>query len=117
MKITVKQFEVWCGEYSERWNKKQLWDSYCLVKDAWLNGYYKAREVIEANIDRNELIELSEIGEQKIEVEVGSNQIGQNLPPFSIEQFKKQMNACHNCTDLRVDETNGMISFQGTFKI
>lgn len=115
MIVTVKQFEVWCGEYAQRWNKKQLWDSYCLVKDAWLNGYYKA---IEACINRDELTELSQVGEDKVEVEIGSNQIGQGLPPFTKEQFKKDMQKVYGCQDLNVHVSeSGLLSFQGTFKI
>lgn len=104
MKVKMKAFESLCLEYASMWNKKQLWDSFCLVKDAWINGYYIGKS--------NNLH-----GEEEVEIEIGSNQIGQSLPPFTPEQFKKQMQKVYHCQDLRVDEKDGLISFQGTFKV
>lgn len=42
MEVEQKEFEIWCREYSKRW--KGNWENYCLVKDAWLAGFYTARE-------------------------------------------------------------------------
>lgn len=134
MKVQIKQFEYWCMQYSERWNKKQLWDSFILVKDAWLNGYYKAREEAYKKFEtawnnpnyaglpiETGLHILSssveKMGEEQVETEIGSPQIGEGLPVFTKYQFKKQMQACYDCNDIRIDVTNGLVSFQGTFRI
>jgi hypothetical protein len=104
MKVTMKLMEKMCLDYSSRWNKKMLWDSYCLVNDAWLNGYYTG-------------CTNAPYGEELVEVEIGSNQIGQGLPPFTAEQFKTEMQKVYGCEDFRVDIKDGLVSFQGTFRI
>lgn len=90
MKVEMKQFEVWCGEYSKRWNKKELWEWYILVQDAYINGFKKARDEAEKSLLRKiynvdgsvetfETLEskiVKNLGEEKVEVEVSSNQIG-----------------------------------------
>lgn len=41
MKVTQTEMEVQCGQYSEKFKKN--WDYYCLVQDAYINGYRQAK--------------------------------------------------------------------------
>lgn len=129
MRQTMKKFEKWCLEYAERWNKKELWDSFILVKDAWLNGYYKGRDEAISIVfnqwgvshwDKDEPdtynLLIEKLRNEEVEVELQSNQIGSDLPPLTSEQFKKEMLKVYGCEDLRVDVKNGVFSFQGVFK-
>lgn len=112
MKVLMKQFEIWCEEYCNRWNKKTSWDFYCLVKDAWINGYKKGiKEINELN-NRGD-----DPGQKQVETEMVSPQIGQGAV-FSKEQFKRDMQTFYNCKDVQVNiSENGLVSFQGTFKV
>jgi hypothetical protein len=98
--IEVPEFSAWCGEFAERWNKHASWDNYCLVKDAWLNGFWKAREMIQkeyealrASCDPDYLThprtgrpveayavpadwQPSQVGEDPVTITIKSNQIG-----------------------------------------
>lgn len=75
MTVEMKEFEVWCREYSKRWNKKEQWDYFCLVKDAWISGYKKAREEgYKATGD----IRITSLGESAMSVDVGNPQTGGN---------------------------------------
>lgn len=116
MKVSMKQFEVWCGEYSERWNDKNKWDFYCLVKDAWINGFKKAREEAEYETNTNDDFLNIELGECTVDVEIPSPQTGINKS-FNIQQFKRDFANFYNCDNINVviDE-RGLVSFQGTFK-
>lgn len=121
MKVEMPQFAVWCGEYSRRFINK--WDYYCLVSDAWLNGFYKAKEEAyklaesQRHVPEFTPSALYCLGETKMEVEIQSNQLhGQHI--LTKEQFKTDMKTHYNCDDVRVhDDGNGFFSFQGTFQI
>lgn len=89
MKLKMKQLEKKCIEFAERWNKSGTWDMYALVKDAYLSGYHQARKDAEEYVREramllhngfimNDLVadEVAKVGEEKIEVEITSNQIG-----------------------------------------
>lgn len=118
MKVSMKQFEVWCGEYAERWNDRNKWDFYCLVKDAWINGFKKARGEIVNSLPALEYFkrEINNIAEETIEVDVSSQQIGINKT-FTVEQFKKDFINFYGCDNINVVVEKGLVSFQGTFKV
>jgi len=49
--MKVKQWGVWLNTFTKRWNKEQLWDSFCLVSDAWLDGYRNGRKGEEGDVE------------------------------------------------------------------
>lgn len=112
----MKQFEVWCGEYANRWNDRNKWDFYCLVKDAWINGFKKAREQAQHETNTNDDFLNIELGESIVEADIPSVQTGINKT-FTVEQFKKDFINFYGCDNINVVVENGLVSFQGTFKI
>lgn len=118
MKVKMKQFEAWCGEDTERWNKKASWDYYCIAKDLWIAGFKKAREEAVLQFTNNtwdfELSYLTMLGENPIDVDLFSNQIG-TKKENPVEDFKTLIRSEYNTDDLRVTvDEDGKISFQGT---
>lgn len=77
MKTQMKKLELWCNEYRERWNKKYLWSEYCIIGDAYISGYRKACE----QLNYNGMTVNVDPGQEVIEVEIASPQIGQNDDP------------------------------------
>lgn len=125
--MKIKLFIKWCNEYRERWNKASQWDSYCLVSDAWMNGFYKGREeVIKSLIvddpDFGKIVppEVVNIGEEIVEVPEIHNQTGMEdkYSKMSIEdKLKRDVGKFYRCDDFRVNVSeDGRVSFQGSFK-
>lgn len=119
--------EKWCLEYSERYNKKGSWDFYCISKDAWLNGFQKAKEVILLNeVSRpdgdgyyEDVIPVwmaKTVGEELTEYKIDNNQIGHSSLS-SKEKLKQDLLLHFGCKDVMIHVSdNGIVSFQGTFK-
>jgi hypothetical protein len=80
MIVKMKQLEAWCIEDCKQFNNRATWEFYCLAKDMWLTGYKAAREQIGKNLEINVesgLYEVvNDIGNNMVEVEIASNQIG-----------------------------------------
>lgn len=89
MKVTMKRLEKKCIDFAERWNKGGTWDFYALVKDAYLSGYHQARKDAEEYVRERAMVlhngfimndvvadEVAKVGEEIVEVEIVSNQIG-----------------------------------------
>ena len=97
MLVKMKEYEKAALDYAERWNKSGMWDTYILIKSAFLAGYNATAWY------------------DDVEVELGP-QIGQTKP-LTREQFISELTQFYKIADLRVDEKDGTISFQGTVKV
>lgn len=117
--MKVKQLTVWCNEYRRRFNK--FWDTYCIAGDCYVNGYKKSQEEIYKalslnNVDPVCLDLIFDIGENLVEIEKKSPQIGEGAKPLTKDLFKAEMQKYYKAEIFVSEDEKGNLSFQGTIK-
>jgi hypothetical protein len=131
MLVKMKRYEKLAGEHAKMFAK--AWDYFCVATGAYLAGYRRAKDdakhivINQAGVshwteeDTLELIESTANEEIEVEFKDGEHQLScASFQKWKIEidnlSFKDVLKTIRNYDfeEIRVDEKDGLISFQGT---
>lgn len=122
MKVKMKSWEKSAIEHARRFTSS--WDYWILSASGFQEGYKQAREDANKELLKNILFNPLEAGEEPVEVEFKDGK--HSLAAASFNKWKQENSNIElrdamsiylkmfDFKDLRITETNGVISFQGT---
>jgi hypothetical protein len=122
----MKSFEYLAGVHAKRFAK--AWDYFCIATNAYMAGYKQARDhakdAYDRDLDNLSYFVFESLGENIVEetIEDGAHQLSiksfdkwkSEVDNLSFKDKLKALLTSYDFEDVRVDETNGLISFQGT---
>lgn len=118
----MKKWESAAVEHCRRYSR--AWDYAAAAMDAFNDGWKQARNEVNKEQNKNILFNPLEAGEELVEVEFKDGE--HSLAAASFTRWKQENSSLSlqeamttylkmfNINDIRVVESNGVISFQGT---